>query len=367
MKLLHHCSVPSQWAVFFALLLLAHQPAEVLCVEESSSLQRPPTTTTIVSRRHQKNELEVPVRPPMVLEALEQNKPLYYFGLGSNMSRKKLENRGLNGTKIDVLTMEAAIVPNYRLAFNMRGFPPIEPGMGSLEPVDSKSTPLLAYSEGECHGALVKLDPENYEMVMRSEGVGNGQKDQGYEEIVVDAYPYSKNQQHQQLQKPVKAIALRARPHVRLDFDPCPSQRYMNILKEGARELGLKACYQEFLERHPVQQLSKWQKKLGMYNLLFTFSLSTRLNGWRGWSQFQSRLLFGVYSTPNDAALIQLASTMLSACILLPGSMLGFCLFHGLKWTGKEPPPFWARMVTMIEDAGEKEATAKTEAADTTN
>jgi len=116
------------------------------------------------------------VRPQMVRDALEKNKAIYYFGLGSNMSRKKLENRGLNGTKIEALSFEAAVVPNFRLAFNMRGFPPIEPGMGSLEPSDSGAKALHTYKENECHGALVKLTAENYRKVMESEGVKDGQK-----------------------------------------------------------------------------------------------------------------------------------------------------------------------------------------------
>jgi len=90
--------------------------------------------------------------------------------------------------------MEAAVVPNYRLSFNMRGIPPIEPGMGSLEPIDSGSKSLLTYDRGECHGALIRLTPDNYEKVMRSEGVGLGKSDQGYEEIIVDAIPYGKSQ-----------------------------------------------------------------------------------------------------------------------------------------------------------------------------
>ena len=119
-------------------------------------------------------------RPALVTEALtRRDAPLYYFGLGSNMLRSKLENRGVNGSnstssKIEVLGMQPAVVPGYRLSFNMRGFAPLEPGMGSLEPVtNSSSQPLLAYDKPECHGALVLLTPDNYEKVMASEGVGS--------------------------------------------------------------------------------------------------------------------------------------------------------------------------------------------------
>jgi hypothetical protein len=292
------------------------------------------------------NELETSSldnRPQLVRDALARNKPIYYFGLGSNMSRKKLENRGLNGTKIDILRMEPAFVPEYRLAFNMRGFPPIEPGMGSLEPVTATSQPLLAYEKAECHGALVRLTPENYEKVMRSEGVGNNMtkpERQGYEEIVVQAYPYG------QCRKPVQAVALRARAHVRLTRDPCPSVRYMTILREGAKELGLKPCYQKFLAEHPVQELKKWQTKQALYNMLVTWTLSKTLN-WSGLSQLQSKLLFLVYARPSSNPLVRFLSDLLTALILLPGSIIGFLSYHTLRACGKTPP-FMVRMMALF-------------------
>lgn len=251
------------------------------------------------------------------------------------MSRKKLENRGVNGTKIEAISFEAAVVPNYRLAFNMRGFPPIEPGMGSLEPADSEARPLHAYKEKECHGALVKLTAENYRKVMESEGVKDDQKNPGYEEIIVDAYPYGNPK------KPVKAVALRARPHVRLKFDPSPSQRYMNILKEGAKELNLKVDYQEFLETHPVQQVAKWQKKYVVYNLVFN-----RLMG-RHLLRIQSRFLFAVYASASAPTFVRILSEILSTIILLPGSLMGFLFCLVAKLTGKTPD-FVTRMMAFL-------------------
>lgn len=276
------------------------------------------------------NRIKAPERPQLVTDALEKDRPIYYFGLGSNMLREKIENRGINGTKIEIQTMEAAVVPNYRLAFNLRGFPPIEPGMGSLEPVDSGAKAQLKYERGECHGALIQLTPENYEKVMRSEGVGNGQSDQGYEEIVVDAYPYGRSE------NPVKAVALRARDHVRLNYDPCPSARYMSILKEGAKELGLRPCYQEFLERHPVQVLTRWQKKEAIFNIIFMITVSSVLK-WRGFTQLQSRLLFIFYSSESSPKLTKIVSVTMTTLILLPGAVMGGILYHVMEFLGKTP------------------------------
>jgi len=72
---------------------------------------------------------QAPQRPELVTKCLEKNRDIYYFGIGSNMLRSKLENRSICGNKIKIVSMEPAYVENYRLAFNMRGFPPLEPGM----------------------------------------------------------------------------------------------------------------------------------------------------------------------------------------------------------------------------------------------
>ena len=74
-------------------------------------------------------------RPPIIANAAPTD-VVHYFGVGSNMLKSKLVNRGLNGTKIDVIDFQPASVRGHRLAFNMRGFPPLEPGMGALEPAD---------------------------------------------------------------------------------------------------------------------------------------------------------------------------------------------------------------------------------------
>ena len=283
----------------------------------------------------------IPERPRLVTEALEKGENLYYFGLGSNMSRKKLENRGIGGTKIEIKTMGPAFVKNYRLAFNMKGFPPAEPGMGSLEPIDSSAKALLTYGPGECHGALVQLDPENYEKVMKSEGV-NGEKDQGYDEIVVDAYPYENSE------TPVKAIALRARDHVRLDFDPCPSVRYMNILREGAKELGLKQCYQDFLKEHPVEIVPRWHRKQALFNIFFMFGVS-RLTKSRKLMSLQSKLLFLFYTNDVSQKFKKALSIAVSTVVLLPGSIIGFTLYQALELLGKTPAPV-KRMMDALDN-----------------
>ena len=60
---------------------------------------------------------------------------------------------------------------HIQVAFNMRGFPPIEPAMGGIEP-----------SLGdECHGALMRMSISDYQRLYLSEG--GGQPNPGYKEV----------------------------------------------------------------------------------------------------------------------------------------------------------------------------------------
>lgn len=143
------------------------------------------------------------------------------------------------------------------------------------------------------------LTPENYEKVIRSKGVSPDSTNPGCEEVVVTAVPYDPRKM------PVQAVALRARPHVRLKQDPCPSQRYMDMLKQGAAELQLQPDYQHILSTHPIQQSPVWLKWLAVYNLIFNFTLSSCLK-WSGPSRLQSWCAFKAY-IPSTAPALQRA------------------------------------------------------------
>ena len=318
------------------MMILPSVWAGVILAAAAAVRRRVVTNTVLVNAEQQ--------RPAQVHNALQSQDVMYYFGLGSNMLRSKLENRGINGSKIEILHMEPAYVANHRLSFNMRGFCPLEPGMGSLEPVDSGNKALHAYHKPECHGALVTLTPENYEKVMRSEGVGPNVTRPGYEEVVVTAVPYNSRK------PPVQAMALRARPHVRLQQDPCPSQRYMDILQQGAEELQLQPDYRDFLATHPVQQSPLWLKRVALYNLMFTFTLSSVLK-WRGPSRLQSWFLFQAYVPSNASARRRAVSDSIMGLLLLPGALVGATYRLYLKATGKELPSMIQRMFGLMEDS----------------
>lgn len=275
-----------------------------------------------------------PDRPRELLELLNNNKDVYYFGVGSNLSRTRLENRSISGQKIHPISMEPCLIYDCRLAFNLMAAPPFEPVMGSLEPLPSffekkdakrnhptilkrtESSALIAYNERECHGALIKLSAHDYELVHVSEGGGMGALS-GYEEIMVECVPYDKS-------KPtVKAVAFRTREYRCAEQDLCPSKRYMDIIRTGAAELGLADSYQKWLEEHPVQpKPSRILKIIGKYNLLFTFTLSHR---WKMplLQNVQRLLLFGVYVLPTEPRWKQMVSEFAALVIMFPGAVLG--------------------------------------------
>jgi hypothetical protein len=280
-------------------------------------------------------------RHPLVEESLLQNKPIYYFGLGSNMSRSFLESRSFDGKKIHVISMEPAYVRDYRLAFNLPASLPLEPAMGSLErcqPTETDpnpSRPLYPYDKPECHGALIQLSSEDYERVMVTESVsGTDVKVRNYREEVVTAIPYDKSH------PPVDAVVLSAYPHVRLPQDVAPSERYMQILRDGARELQLEGSYQAFLDGHPIQIVPEWLTKISAPNFVLILQLYfTRTALSRKLVRMQFDLLYSVYACPTSPRLKQLASQICQAFLLLPGSLVGLGLIAYRQLTGTKHPP----------------------------
>mmetsp|Transcript_526 Transcript_526/g.850 ORF Transcript_526/g.850 Transcript_526/m.850 type:complete len:347 (+) Transcript_526:75-1115(+) len=293
---------------------------------------------------------EGPTRPKFLLDALAANEDIYYFGVGSNLSRTRLENRSISGKKIHPISFEPCVIYDFRLAFNMTGIPPMEPALGSIEPLPSfyekdgnqeknsrqlwrtESKAFVAYETNECHGALIKLSAEDYELVYKSEGGDKGAT-QFYEEIEVNCVPYDKSKE------PVKAVAYRGTEFGRLDQveDMWPSKRYMGILRSGAAELGLEDSYQKWLADHPVQEPSLFLKKVSINSCLFMGVLRFGLN-MHFIPHLQTAMLYQVLVPPKDPAWKQYLGEVAAFIILFPSSLLGFALRTVLDKSGKTPP-----------------------------
>ena len=143
-----------------------------------------------------------------------------YFAYGSNLAEAVREGR----RKLKPFSAEPGLVRDHRLAFNVPGFLS-EPAFASI-----------ARSPGdECHGGVYELSASDWARLCMSEGVPFGYR---VKEVEVELY-YG---------EPVKAWTLEAPPSpLTLFGDLPPSERYLSLIRDGARELGLTRAWQERL------------------------------------------------------------------------------------------------------------------------
>ena len=243
-----------------------------------------------------------------------------YFAFGSNLLRSKMDTRG----ETEVIDVKAATVPGQRLAFNMRMFPPLEPAMASLEPCEGDT----------CEGALYTLTRQGYESLWRSEG--GSMERPGYEEVVVST---SDGEQ---------AITLRAAPWMRMRTDAPPSERYKQIILQGATELGLSESYLARLKAVPSAKPSAALTAIARAHgvvavLLFRLKLRNALLPLRAAS-------YALLRGKRDGAglanrVVDVAAETALALLLTPTAILGFIIRSILRAVGREkwvtfgPPP----------------------------
>ena len=142
-----------------------------------------------------------------------------YFAYGSNLAERVREGRrGLRP-----LSQRPGIVKGQRLAFTMQTPSPREPAMASLDPDPN----------GECHGCCFELTLADWLRVCATEGVPVGYR---VVEVPVECYDGSAQ----------RAWSLSAVSRARADL--APSARYLGLLRDGARELGLAPEWQAKLE-----------------------------------------------------------------------------------------------------------------------
>ena len=243
---------------------------------------------------------------------------IHYFGVGSNMLRSKLASRGADGP-IELQHFGPAVVRGYRLGFNFKGFAPLEPGIGSLEP---------ARAADEVHGALATMSAYDYERLWRSEG--GGQLRPEYEEVAVVATPYGSSQS-------VHAIALRARPHSRLTSDACPSERYLQIILDGAKELGLEPSYIRKLQAQRTQVVPPAQRKLAVHYLFFVAACFHFRLRWAV-RALSSTLWWAYVPSTSESRLRRAVGATATTLLLAPGAVLG-SLVRLFMWAFCIAPP----------------------------
>ena len=171
------------------------------------------------------------------------------------------------------------------------------------------------------------MEAKEYQKIWLSEG--GAFENPGYNEVVLDVYPYGHS-------KPVKAVALRAANHTRMQRDGPPSSRYMDILLRGAKELNLDPSYVDHLMKIPLANPSRWLTLLTMKHLLCTtwlYRIKLRFI-----SRFISRLLWLCFVPAESPLPLKILSEIGMALVLLPGALTGLLIQLSYKIKGVEPP-----------------------------
>jgi hypothetical protein len=142
-----------------------------------------------------------------------------YFAYGANLAAAVREGR----RQLSPVSAAPGLVRDHRLAFNVPGFSPMEPAFASI-----------ARAPGdECHGGVYELSVSDWLRLCASEGVPFGYRVCG---VDVELYDGST----------VPAWTLEAGlPSAFGDLPP--SERYLQLIRDGAQELGLTRTWQQRL------------------------------------------------------------------------------------------------------------------------
>jgi len=137
---------------------------------------------------------------------------IWYFAYGSNMSTRYLSNI----RNVSVIESKQAVLYDHQVRFSLSGIQPIEPGFAALH----EATDHISY------GVAHQIPTTDFERVIASEG------DDYYVKQVTLTLPNGEQ---------INATTLVSKTDPLSDI--IPSQRYLNILIEGATEHQLPEKY----------------------------------------------------------------------------------------------------------------------------
>lgn len=140
---------------------------------------------------------------------------LHYFAYGSNMCSRKLRLRGDVRPRVSV----GALLHGYRLVFNVRGIPLVEPAFANI-----------CNDEGECCvGVLHTITEQEFAKICWTES-------RTYKTIAVEVTDMNGVR--------YTAVTLMASSNL---SEALPSKRYLSLLKRGAKEHHLPQTFQQWL------------------------------------------------------------------------------------------------------------------------
>ncbi len=149
----------------------------------------------------------------------------WYFAYGANTNPSVLQGR----RKIQPESAEHATLDGFRLTFNLRGIPLVEPVFANIEPAP----------DAQVHGVLYRLKPEAQARLDMLEGEGKY-----YRSVDVDVTGDDSG-------------VVRAKAYFGLKTRSAgrPSRRYLELLIDGGQHHGFPAEYLEFLAKQPTRHV----------------------------------------------------------------------------------------------------------------
>jgi len=184
---------------------------------------------------------KTPLLPPAIGSSHSSPKTINYLAYGSNLTSAVITD----SRHIHPLEITPVRVPSLTLTFTLAGLPYLEPCFANVRPRRLPSPPPLAQQEKELVGVIYKLTEEDYSRLFASEGAGSG-----YQEFTVTCYPLTPAAATDSNE--IIATTLLCREGTSagaMTRTSCqPSHRYLQLLREGARERGLPASYVQHLD-----------------------------------------------------------------------------------------------------------------------
>ena len=164
------------------------------------------------------------------LSNLSKVTSVFYFAFGANLDQSVLSRRVLAASELRPFP---ATLDNYRLAFNIRaGLLTESPSYASIVPVDKASS-----SSSMVHGVVYELTLPQWSLLCASEGVPLA-----YTPKVVQVNAYCTKRGK------LNAYTLLSSRKSTSSQEGRPSERYINIVREGARRQRLNEEYIQYLD-----------------------------------------------------------------------------------------------------------------------
>lgn len=175
-----------------------------------------------------------------------------YFAYGSNCYPGTMKSL----RQIDCLDSCAAILPGYKLRFNIPGIPAVEPSWASVEQVISSNNDHSQH-DFLVHGVLYTLTLQDFARVSMSEGVPLA-----YQWKLVDVVPYQGDGdcagQKALMDATASSTSMAKKAYTLVTNNPFlrrdipPSRAYRDLLIRGAKSFQMDKSYIEKLEAIPI-------------------------------------------------------------------------------------------------------------------